>query len=60
MNKLEDVYTLWLQNLQFRTEFKKNPEKALKDARLELTQEDLEKIKTLVSKNEILDDRISK
>jgi CRISPR/Cas system-associated endoribonuclease Cas2 len=60
MNKLEDVYMLWLQNLQFRTEFKKNPEKALKDAKLELGQEDLEKIKTFVSQNEKLDDRISK
>jgi hypothetical protein len=60
MNKLEDVYSVWLQNLQFRTEFKKNPEKALKDAKLELSQEDLEKIKGLVSQNEKLDDRISK
>lgn len=60
MNKLEDVYTEWLQNLQFRTEFKTNPEKALKDANLELSQEDIEKIKALVSQNEKLDDRISK
>jgi hypothetical protein len=60
MNKLEDVYTIWAQNLQFRTEFKINPEKALKDANLELSEEDLEKIKTLVNKNEKLDDRISK
>lgn len=38
VNRLEDVYTIWLQNLQFRTDFKSNPEKALKDANLVLTQ----------------------
>ena len=60
MNKLEDVYAVWLQNLQFRVEFKKNPEKALKNANLNLSQDDLEKIKILTSHNEKLDDRLSK
>lgn len=63
MSKLEDVYNEWQNNPQFRAEFKKNPEKALENAGLQLEPSDFEKIKSLLKDkihNEKLDDRISK
>jgi hypothetical protein len=64
MTNLTEIYSEWQSNLKFREDFKKNPEQALKDAGLEVSPEDLIKIKAMLkldkSKNEKLDDRISK
>lgn len=63
-NKLQDIMTLWLNDAQFRTDFKKNPEEALKKAQIELSKEELEKVKELLhrsdSQSDDLDERISK
>lgn len=49
MNKLEEVYTEWQNNPQFRQEFKKNPEQALANVGLRLSQEDLQKIQSMLN-----------
>jgi hypothetical protein len=51
-NTLEDVYHEWQNNFQFKTEFKKNPEKALAEAGLTLSPDDLKKIKLLLDDEE--------
>ncbi|MDR3477342.1 MAG: hypothetical protein P4M14_04855 [Gammaproteobacteria bacterium] len=68
MSTLEDVLTEWQNNLYFKQEFKKNPEKALASAGLTLSQEDLLKIKSMLkisddetgNKSDELDKRINK
>lgn len=66
MSSLQDVYDRWLNNVEFRNEFKKNPEIALREAGLELSATDLSKIKSLLDRkensleNDELDGRISK
>lgn len=64
MTNLESIFKEWQNNLQFREEFKKDPELALKNAGFEVSSEDLAKIKAMLtwdkSKDEKLDDRISK
>jgi hypothetical protein len=68
MSTLEDVLTEWQNNLYFKQEFKKNPEKALASAGLTLSQEDLLKIQSMLkisaddttTKNGELDKRINK
>jgi len=64
MSDLKEVFDLWQNNLKFREEFKKNPIQALKNAGLELSAEDLQKIQLRLgnpkTKDEPLDDRISK
>jgi hypothetical protein len=60
MSTLEDVITEWQSNLQFKETFKKNPQKALADAGLELNDEDLKKIKIMLIDDGKLDDRINK
>jgi hypothetical protein len=61
MSSLEDVLSAWQNDYEFKQQFKKNPEKALADAGLELNPTDFEKIKTLLkSKDEELDKRINK
>lgn len=64
MTNLQEIYSEWQNNLQFREEFKKNPEQALKTAGFEVSPADLDKILAILkldkSKNEKLDDRISK
>lgn len=63
MNKLTEVYLEWQNNSEFREAFKINPENALKDAGLELSPDDLNKVKSMLLKNSQngkLDDRISK
>ena len=61
---LQQILSEWQSNLQFRENFKKNPEQALKDAGFDVTADDLAKIQAMLkldkSKNEKLDDRISK
>lgn len=66
MSQLKDVYDEWQNNLTFRAHFKKDPEAALKAAGLELSPEDLKKIRASLHNNrhgrddEELSDRISK
>jgi hypothetical protein len=64
MNDLQEIYSELLNNPQFHSDFKKDPERALKSAGFELSLDDLAKIKAMVkidkSGNEELDDRISK
>lgn len=63
MNKLTEVYTEWQNNSEFRNAFSNNPETALKNAGIELSPEDLNKVKSMLLKNSQngkLDDRISK
>lgn len=66
MSSLQDVLQLWQNDLNFRLEFKKNPEEALKKAQVELSHADLDKVKKMIkhadsdSGNEDLDERISK
>ena len=65
-SQLKDVYDEWQNNPTFRADFKKNPEAALKTAGIELSPEDLKKVKTTLdrkdqgSDDEKLGDRISK
>lgn len=64
MTNLQEVFSEWQSNLEFREDFKKNPEDALKKAGFVLNEEDFAKIHALLtldkSKNEKLDERISK
>ncbi len=64
MSDLKDIFSEWQSNLEFRENFKKNPEDALKKAGFDLSEEDLSKVKALLtlnkSDNEKLDERISK
>jgi hypothetical protein len=61
MSTLEDVLIEWQSNLQFKENFKKNPQKALADAGLTLSEEDLLKIKTMLKIDDgKLDERINK
>jgi hypothetical protein len=61
MSKLEDVLNEWQNNYEFKQQFKTNPEKALADAKLELSPEDLQKVKSMLKlKDEDLDKRINK
>ena len=64
MTNLQEIYSEWQNNPEFRKELKKNPTQALKSAGFEVTPEDFAKIEAMLkfdkSKNEKLDDRISK
>ncbi len=65
MNTLEDVYSEWLNNPEFREEFKKNPQAALEKYELKLSAEDLKKIQSMLKLkkqkgDEELDSKISK
>lgn len=48
MSTLEDVLNEWQNNLHFKEEFKKNPEKALMTAGLTLNASDLQQIKSML------------
>jgi len=66
MSSLQDIYDQWQNNAEFRLQFKKNPQEALRNAKLELSPADFVKIKALVdhkdpgSESGELDGRISK
>ncbi len=66
MSSLQDVYDQWQNNAEFRAQFKKNPEEALKNANLKLNPEDFSKIHGLLNQknqdieSDDLDGRISK
>lgn len=61
MSTLADVISEWQNNLQFRENFKKNPQQALADADLKLSDDDLKKIKVMLKIDDgKLDDRINK
>lgn len=59
MNTLKDVYSKWENDIAFRNAFKKNPQQALQDFQIELTEDDLKKAKKLFVGEE-LDKKISK
>lgn len=48
MNNLKDILEKWQSDLQFRQDFHKNPEAALKSAGLELDIKDLEKVRAML------------
>jgi hypothetical protein len=61
MSTLEDVLNEWQSNLQFKENFRKNPQQALADANLQLSEEDLKKIKIMLKIDDgKLDERINK
>lgn len=64
MSTLQDVLVKWQNDAAFREHFKKNPELALEKIGLEVSEEDLEKIKAVLRLdqfgNEKLDERINK
>lgn len=62
MASLEEVYAEWQNNLEFRKEFKKNPQKALEMVGLTLSETDLKKIvhDFNIDRDDLLDERISK
>jgi hypothetical protein len=61
MSTLEDVLSEWQNNFQFRENFKKNPQKALTDAKLTLNDADLLKVKIMLKLDDgKLDERINK
>lgn len=64
MTPLIDIYFEWVNNLQFRKDFRSDPERALKQVGFMVSPQDLVKIKAMLrldkSTNEKLDDRISK
>jgi hypothetical protein len=67
MSQLKDVYDEWQNNPVFRARFTKDPEKALKEAGLKLSPDDLKKIKMTLnrkdnkgSSDEKLGERITK
>jgi hypothetical protein len=61
MSTLKDVLSEWQNNLQFKENFKKNPQKALADAGLILNEADLQKVKVMLKLDDgKLDDRINK
>ncbi|MBA3661779.1 MAG: hypothetical protein H0W64_08635 [Gammaproteobacteria bacterium] len=64
MTQLLEIYSKWANNLTFREAFRLNPEVALKEAGIQVSEEDLAKIKAKFaldpSENDTLDDRISK
>jgi hypothetical protein len=61
MSTLEDVLSEWQHNFQFRENFKKNPQKALADAKLALSDTDLQKVKIMLKLDDgKLDERINK
>lgn len=61
---LQEILNEWQTNIQFREEFKNNPEQAMKKAGFELSPDDLAKIRAMLkldkSKDEQLDDRTNK
>lgn len=60
MSTLEEVYSEWQNNPQFRDAFKKDPKLALKTWGYELLQADLDKMIKFKQNNEKLDDRVNK
>jgi len=60
MNPLQEIMLLWQNDAQFRAEFKKNPENALKNAQIDLQEIDLNRVKQMFDDSDHLDDRISK
>jgi len=66
MAELKEVFDTWINDLEFRAQFKKNPEKALVDAGFQFDAAKLQQIKSLVQqqesriKNEELDKRFSR
>ena len=64
MTHLKEIFQEWQNNPTFRSEFKKNPKEACKNAGFDVSDEDLAKIEAIFKlkddKNEPLDDRINK
>jgi hypothetical protein len=56
MSNLNDVYQEWISNPDFRDKFKTDPIQACLDAHLEVSPEDLDKMKFMLKLNENLDD----
>jgi hypothetical protein len=64
MTDLQQVYSEWQNNPDFKKELQTNPRKALEEKGFVVSEEDFKKIEAMLkfdkSKNEKLDDRISK
>lgn len=60
MNTLEEVYSEWQNNPEFRNAFKKDPGTALETWGFKLNQNDLNRMLKLKTDNEELDKRVNK
>lgn len=60
MTSLEEVYSEWQNNLEFRDAFKKNPKSALETWGYELNKQDLAKMLKFKNDNQKLDERVNK
>jgi hypothetical protein len=64
MTDLQEIYSEWQNNEEFKKALKTDPHAALKKWKFEVSEEDYKKIEAMLkfdkSKNEKLDDRISK
>lgn len=60
LHKLEDVITKWLNDIQFREEWRKNPTEALQNANMKLSDNDFQKIQTMLDRKQDLYDELEK
>jgi hypothetical protein len=60
MSNLKDVFERWSTDHEFKKNFRKNPQQALKQAGLELNAADLQKVLATIAKQEELEKKINK
>lgn len=60
MTTLEEVYSEWQNNPEFKTAFNKNPKAALAQWGFQLSEADIKRILKLKKDNEELDKRVNK
>ncbi|MHB1947625.1 MAG: hypothetical protein ACYCQI_05880 [Gammaproteobacteria bacterium] len=60
LTSLEEVYSEWQNNPQFKEEFKKDPKATLEKWGFKLSDADLKRILQLKNDNEELDKRVNK
>ncbi len=60
MNELREVFDLWIADPEFKKNLKLNPQKALKLAGLELSEDDLKKVLARINRQEELEKKINK
>lgn len=60
--ELKEVFEIWSNNLEFRTQFKKNPEQALTEAGIHFDASKIQKIKSLLKQQEsnVLNEELDK
>ena len=60
LHKLDDVITKWLNDIQFRDEWRKNPTQALQNANMKLSDSDFQKIQAMLDKKQDVYDELEK